>query len=48
MIKDIYNMASLLDIENTLSDRTTRDIVCDQWYWDEFLPKIDEDNLRND
>lgn len=41
-------MASLLDIENTLSDNTTKDIVCKQWYWDEFLPKIDEDNIRND
>ena len=41
-------MASLLDIEDTLSDNTTKDIVCKQWYWDEFLPKIDEDNIRND
>ena len=41
-------MASLLDIENTLSDKTTRDIVCDQWYWNEFIPKLDEDNIRND
>lgn len=41
-------MASLLDIENNLSDKTTRDIICEQWYWDEFLPKIDEDNIRND
>lgn len=41
-------MASLLDIENTLSDETTIDIVCKQWYWNEFLPKIDEDNIRND
>ena len=41
-------MASLLDIEDTLSENTTKDIVCKQWYWDEFLPKIDEDNIRND
>ena len=41
-------MASILDIENTLSDKTTRDIVCDQWYWNEFIPKLDEDNIRND
>lgn len=42
-------MASILDdIENTLSDETTRNIVCKQWYWEEFLPKIDEDNIRND
>ena len=41
-------MASLLDIEDTLSDNTTKDIICKQWYWDEFLPKIDEDNIRND
>ena len=41
-------MASILDIEDTLSDNTTKDIVCKQWYWDEFLPKIDEDNIRND
>jgi hypothetical protein len=41
-------MASLLDIEDTLSDETTIDIVCKQWYWDKFLPKIDEDNIRND
>lgn len=48
MIKEIYNMASLLDIENTLSDNTTKDIVCKQWYWNEFIPKLDEDNIRND
>lgn len=48
MIKEIYNMASLLDIEDTLSENTTKDLVCKQWYWDEFLPKIDEDNIRND
>lgn len=48
MIKDIYNMASVLDIEDNLSENTTKDIVCKQWYWDEFLPKIDEDNIRND
>lgn len=41
-------MASLLDIEDTLSENTTKDLVCKQWYWDEFLPKIDEDNIRND
>lgn len=41
-------MASILDIENTLSDKTTRDIVCDQWYWNELIPKLDEDNIRND
>lgn len=41
-------MASVLDIENTLSENTTKDLVCKQWYWDEFLPKIDEDNIRND
>ena len=41
-------MASILDIENTLSENTTKDLVCKQWYWDEFLPKIDEDNIRND
>ena len=41
-------MASILDIETTLSDKTTRDIICKQWYWNEFLPKIDEDNIRND
>jgi hypothetical protein len=41
-------MASLLDIEDTLSDETTIDIVCKQWYWNEFLPKLDEDNIRND
>lgn len=41
-------MASILDIENTLSDETTRDIICKQWYWDEFIPKLDEDNVRND
>ena len=48
MIKEICIMASLLDIENNLSENTTKDIVCKQWYWDEFLPKIDEDNIRND
>lgn len=41
-------MASLLDIENTLSDKTTIDLICDQWYWNEFIPKLDEDNIRND
>lgn len=41
-------MASILDVEDTLSDETTRDIICKQWYWNEFLPKIDEDNIRND
>lgn len=41
-------MASLLDIEDTLSDNTTKDIVCKQWYWNEFIPKLDEDNIRND
>ena len=41
-------MASVLDIEDNLSENTTKDIVCKQWYWDEFLPKIDEDNIRND
>ena len=48
MIKEIYIMASLLDIEDTLSDNTTKDIVCKQWYWNEFIPKLDEDNIRND
>ena len=48
MIKEIYNMASLLDIEDTLSDNTTKDIICKQWYWNEFIPKLDEDNIRND
>lgn len=48
MIKEIYNMASLLDIEDTLSDETTQEIVIKDWYWNEFLPKIDEDNIRND
>jgi hypothetical protein len=41
-------MASLLDIENNLSDETTQEIVLKDWYWNEFLPKIDEDNIRND
>lgn len=41
-------MASLLDIENALSDKTTRDIICEQWYWNEFLPKIDKDNVKYD
>lgn len=41
-------MASLLDIENTLSNETTQEIVIKDWYWNEFLPKIDEDNIRND
>ena len=41
-------MASILDIENALSDETTIDINCKYWYWNEFLPKIDEDNIRND
>lgn len=41
-------MASLLDIESALSDETTTDITCKYWYWNEFLPKIDEDNIRND
>ena len=41
-------MASLLDIEDTLSDNTTKDIICKQWYWNEFIPKLDEDNIRND
>lgn len=42
------NSSILADIEETLSDETTREISCKQWYWDEFLPKIDEDNIRND
>lgn len=41
-------MASILDIEDTLSDNTTQEIILKNWYWDEFLPKIDEDNIRND
>ena len=41
-------MASILDIENALSDETTQEIVIKDWYWDEFLPKIDEDNIKND
>lgn len=41
-------MASILDIENTLSDETTQEIILKDWYWDEFIPKIDEDNIRND
>ena len=42
------NNSILADIENTLSDETTVDITCKYWYWNEFLPKIDEDNIRND
>ena len=41
-------MASILDIENALSDETTQEIIIKDWYWNEFLPKIDEDNIRND
>lgn len=42
------NSSILADIEETLSDDTTREISCKYWYWNEFLPKIDEDNIRND
>ena len=42
------NSSILADIEETLSDETTIDINCKYWYWNEFLPKIDEDNVRND
>ena len=42
------NSSILADIEETLSDETTIDINCKYWYWNEFLPKIDEDNIRND
>jgi hypothetical protein len=42
------NSSILADIEETLSDETTREISCKHWYWYEFLPKIDEDNIRND
>lgn len=41
-------MASILDIENALSDETTQEIIIKDWYWSEFIPKIDEDNIRND
>lgn len=42
------NSSILADIENTLSNETTIDINCKYWYWNEFLPKIDKDNIRND
>ena len=42
------NSSILADIEETLSDETTIDINCKYWYWNESLPKIDEDNIRND
>lgn len=42
------NSSILADIEDTLSDETTIEINCKYWYWNEFLPKIDEDNVRND
>ena len=42
------NNSILADIEETLSDETTIDINCKYWYWNEFLPKIDEDNIKND
>ena len=42
------NSSILADIEETLSDETTREISCKHWYWHEFLPKIDKDNVRND
>ena len=41
-------MASILDIEDILSDKTTQEIVIKDWYWNEFLPKIDKDNIKND
>ena len=42
------NSSILADIEETLSDEITLDITCKCWYWNEFLPKIDEDNIRNE
>lgn len=42
------NSSILADIEDTLSDKTTKEIVIKDWYWNEFLPKIDEDNIKRD